>query len=276
MHWDGNAWSLSDPANPNPNSNARFNGVACGAFFGCWTAGYWRASSFEDETLVEKVDGTPWSITPSQNRAFEDYFRSNYLNAVTCPSPAECWAVGYSNLGTVGKQTLIERFTTSAVAVMSIVSRKNHAGTDYNVDLTNGGIECRSGGPNGDYTLVFTFSSPIANCGTANNGTVTSGPDSNECTVQLTGVANAQYTSMSLTGVVDANGNPAAATGTLPLLLGDTNEDGVVNSADIAQTKSRSGQSVGASNFREDVTADDSINSADIALVKSKSGTALP
>jgi hypothetical protein len=59
------------------------------------------------------------------------------------------------------------------------------------------------------------------------------------------------------------------------VILGDTNADHAVNSADISQTKSQSGQPVGASNFREDLNVDGSINSADISLVKSKSGTAL-
>src|SRR5581483_10360634 len=160
--------------------------------------------------------------------------------------------------------------------VTRVVSRKNHAGIDYDVDLTNGEIECRSGGTNSDYTLVFTFSVPISNCGTASNGTVTHVPGSNQCNVQLTGVPNAQYTSVSLSGAIDANGNPASASTTLPLLIGDTTGDKVVNSADIAQTKSQSGQSVSTTNFREDLTVDGNINSADIALVKSKSGTGLP
>jgi hypothetical protein len=60
------------------------------------------------------------------------------------------------------------------------------------------------------------------------------------------------------------------------VLLGDTTADASVNSADISQTKSRSGQVVGSGNFRSDVTVDGSLNSADISLVKSKSGTALP
>jgi hypothetical protein len=59
------------------------------------------------------------------------------------------------------------------------------------------------------------------------------------------------------------------------VLLGDTTGDAVVNSTDIAQTKSQSGQTQTASNFRQDVTADGNINSTDIALVKSKSGTGL-
>ena len=54
------------------------------------------------------------------------------------------------------------------------------------------------------------------------------------------------------------------------VLIGDTNADGSVNSADISQTKSQSGQGLTNSNFREDLNADGSINSADISLVKSK------
>jgi hypothetical protein len=60
------------------------------------------------------------------------------------------------------------------------------------------------------------------------------------------------------------------------VLVGDTNGDGFVNSADISQTKSLSGQPVSSANFREDVNTDGFINSADISLVKSKLGTALP
>ena len=58
-------------------------------------------------------------------------------------------------------------------------------------------------------------------------------------------------------------------------LVGDTKADRSVNSADITQTKSQSGQAVTNPNFREDLNSDGSINSADITLVKSKSGTGL-
>jgi hypothetical protein len=60
------------------------------------------------------------------------------------------------------------------------------------------------------------------------------------------------------------------------ILAGDTNGDSVVNSADISQTKSQSGEAVTAANCREDVNIDGFINSADVSLVKSRSGTALP
>ena len=93
----------------------------------------------------------------------------------------------------------------------------------------------------------------------------------------ISGVCNGQDVIVSLTDVNDSNGGHLdTVTSQMPVLIGDTNGDGFVNSADIGQTKAQSGQPLGASNFREDVNVDGFINSADISLVKSKSGTALP
>src|SRR5581483_7212516 len=132
----------------------------------------------------------------------------------------------------------------------------------------------RNPGPNGSYTLVYTFDRPISSAGnasatqgTATAATPTMGPQPNQITVNLTGVtspqhlvvrlSNAHDTSDAVLGAIDAR---------MDVLIGDTTADGVVNSADIAQTKSQSGQTVSQSNFRTDVTADGNINSADIAL----------
>jgi len=158
----------------------------------------------------------------------------------------------------------------------SVVSRKTHGSVgNFDVDLTNGnGIECRGGGANGEYTMVFTFGTPVTNCGLASTGTVSNGPNSNQCTVQLSGVPDRQHTTVQLTGVTDVNNSIGNFSGTMGLLIGDTNADSSVDSADISQTKSESGNPVG-SNFREDLNADGFIDSADIALVKSRSGNAL-
>jgi hypothetical protein len=67
-------------------------------------------------------------------------------------------------------QTLIEHYTVP-VQVNTVVSRKVHdlAGPfDIDLPLTgNLGIECRSGGPNGDYTLFFTFANALVNMANA-------------------------------------------------------------------------------------------------------------
>jgi len=171
--------------------------------------------------------------------------------------------------------------TSTPVQLNAVVSRKTHgdAGTfDIGLPLTgNPGIECRSGGASGDYTIVFTFAVPVtfatADCG----GTAaTASSSGNSVTVNCTGVTNAQTIPITVHGVSATGFATADAVAPMSVLVGDTTADASVNSADISQTKSKSGQGVDSSNFRSDVTADGSLNSADISLVKSKSGTALP
>lgn len=59
-------------------------------------------------------------------------------------------------------------------------------------------------------------------------------------------------------------------------LIGDTNQDGAVNSGDVTQVKSKSDQALNASNVRCDPNVEGPLKSADISLVKSKSGVAIP
>jgi Tol biopolymer transport system component len=174
------------------------------------------------------------------------------------------------------------------IQLLGAVSRKLHGNAgSFDVDLAqngNPGIECRTGGANGDHTMIYTFANNLTSIGwasvTSGAGSVTNsgiGSDPHQYVVNLTGVTNAQSILVTLSNVRDSTGNSSTAVSAqMSLLIGDTNGDGVVNSADIAQTKSQSGSVLGAFNFRGDVTIDGALNSSDIALVKSKSGTALP
>ena len=171
--------------------------------------------------------------------------------------------------------------STTGIFPIGAVSRKTHGSVgDFDIDLPLSGaegIECRSGGPNGNHTIVVTFQVPVtvgsATCG--GQAATTSGNGSSVVTVNCTGVPNAQNIAITLTNVSDGTnaGNVSIPMGAL---IGDTNADRFVDSADIGQTKSQSGHAVTNSNFREDVNVDGFIDSADIAFVKSKSGTALP
>ena len=180
----------------------------------------------------------------------------------------------------------------SPLTPTSVVSRMTHGSTgtfDVNLPLTGTrGVECRSSA--GNYTLVFTFLNNLTSVGSASvssgTGSVNStilGPNAslnltaNQYQVNLTGVSNQQYITITLQTVQDSAGNNGDVVGPqMGVLIGDTTANGTVNSSDIAQTQSQSGQPVTANNFREDVTVNGAINSSDIGLVQSKSGTALP
>jgi hypothetical protein len=213
------------------------------------------------------------TISPDGSRVFVGAISTSSVNTSTNSTNSDIVAL---------------RYDTGLVPLPSVVSRMTHgsAGT-FNVDLPlngNPGIECRSGGANGDYTMVFTFLNALTSVG---NASVTSGTgsvassnidssDPHNYIVNLTGVTNAQVIAVSLANVADSAGNSSTiVSAPMGVLIGDTTGNGAVNSSDIAQTQSQSGQPVTASNFREDVTINGVINSSDIALVQSKSGTAL-
>ena len=183
-------------------------------------------------------------------------------------------------------------FVDPALGTLSAVSRKTHgAGTfDIDVPLSSAtGIECRSGGATGDHQLVLTYPRPVSvtgspqaqvtsgtgqigTGGTPNGGAVT--VNGTVVTVPLTNVANAQTIVVTLSGVTDG-ANTIDASVPMGVLLGDTNGNGSVNASDVSQTKAQTGQTVGVTNFRNDVTVNNSINASDVSLVKTKSGTSL-
>jgi fibronectin-binding autotransporter adhesin len=149
----------------------------------------------------------------------------------------------------------------------------------------NPGIECRSSdgvGGDGSHIIEFTFSNAISS---VDGVSTTCGPvtgiqlDSSNGALDVIfdgSACNGQYVTVTLTGVHDAYGQMlASASVTVGLLLGDTTGNGFVNSSDIAQTQSQSGQPLSASNFREDVNVNGQINSTDISVVQAQSGTAL-
>lgn len=180
-------------------------------------------------------------------------------------------------------QSVRNAFITLPPSPTQVVSRKLHGGTPFDIPLPltgNPGVECRSGGGSNDYQLVLTFPNAV----TFTNAAVTAGTGSvsgsggngtNSLTINLTGVSSVQVITVKLSGVSDGT-----ATGDLDvqmgMLIGDSNGDGSVNSGDIGLTKSKSGQAIDSTNFRNDVNVDGSLNAGDVGLVKSRSGTALP
>jgi hypothetical protein len=173
----------------------------------------------------------------------------------------------------------------------SIVSRKSHGKGVGTFDIPLPGVECRSGGPTGDYQLVVTFASPVTVNGNFQadvvNGTgmVGSGGASNNgavfvngsvVTIPLTGIANGQTTEVMLFNVSNGSGSGDIRI-PLSVLVGDVNGDRGVTSSDIGQTKAASSSGVvNGSTFRSDVNANGAINSTDVSIVKAASGTTVP
>jgi hypothetical protein len=171
---------------------------------------------------------------------------------------------------------------------VSAVSRKSHGTVgDFDVDLPligQPGIECRTGGTNGDHKVVITFAVPV----TVNNVTVTPAPGktasltatngfttaNSQVTVNLTNVSNAQTLSINLIGVTGGanSGNVAIP---MSILLGDVTASGDVDSGDVSLVRQQTLQPVTFANFREDVTASGDIDSGDVSIVLQQTLTSL-
>lgn len=62
----------------------------------------------------------------------------------------------------------------------------------------------------------------------------------------------------------------------LGFLVGDVTNSYMVSAADIAATKSRSGQAVNATTARYDVNLSGAISAQDVSMVKARAGNKLP
>ena len=185
---------------------------------------------------------------------------------------------------------------TPGVQLLGAVSRKTHdriGSLDVNLPLTgNPGVESRTGGAGSNHTVIFTFSSPLESVGGAvvesvtgnaasgSTGVVSSSAidsDAHQYVVHLNEVADAQDVTIKLLNVTDAEGNTSSVVVVrMGVLLGDSNNDGTVNSGDALQTRNRSGQSTDKINFRSDFNLDGSINTGDAFIVRSRSGNSIP
>lgn len=213
------------------------------------------------------------------------------------PIPTNSGNVSLVNLSSFGEDTAGELYMTDisngnvykiSPMLIGAASRKIHGSTARDVDLPlngGGGIECRTGGTSGNYTVVFKSALPLASVGNASISAGTAAisnrainsANMREYLVNLTGVTNAQSVTVTLTNVTDVAGNSSSSvSATISVLVGDTNADKFVDAVDTSQTKSESGHTVTAANFREDVNVDNFIDAVDVSLVKANSGSALP
>ncbi|MEP6810069.1 MAG: fibronectin type III domain-containing protein, partial [Chthoniobacterales bacterium] len=183
-----------------------------------------------------------------------------------------------------GSYTLIGNNACATAPVpVAAVSAKTHGAVGvFNVPLPltgNPGIECRSGGANGDHRISITFPAPVTLASAtvaSGTGTVSSSSvNGNTVFVNLTGVTNAQTIGVKLVGV-RMGSNFGDVSIPMALLLGDVTASGNVNSSDVGQAKANSGLTTDETNFRTDVTVNGVINSSDVGVIKSQSGTMLP
>jgi hypothetical protein len=178
-------------------------------------------------------------------------------------------------------RTLIEEYSPTVPPLVNVGSRMTQGSAGaFNVDLPligKRGVECRNS--NGNYSIVFTFVNDVASCGSAGTtgGSAVSGPNSNQCTENLTGVANAEYIDIGLNNIVDSQNNMGNVSVQMGVLLGDVNATGIVDGNDVSAVQSHTRQPVnGNAMARFDVNATGAIDGNDVSITQAHTRTSLP
>ena len=170
---------------------------------------------------------------------------------------------------------------TDVVPPVSAVSRKAH-GAAGTFDLPLSGVptdpttEPRMG-PN--HTIVIPFASSVsAATATITEGVATAGTPTfsgNEVIVVLTGVADQQYVTLTLTNVVTAGGTTSGSV-RLGFLVGDVNQSRVVLVSDLGFINAQLTRVTTAANFLLDVNASGAITVADKGITNANLTKSLP
>jgi hypothetical protein len=223
-------------------------------------------------TILKSTDmGMTWNAQTSNTLLdlYDVRFKSDGLTGL---------AVGVG--GTILRTT--DGGEEGGLKLLSAASRKGQFEIDLPLTGTPG-IECRSGGANGNFQLVLTFDNELASvddaaisCGNIRN-TKINAADPHLLIVNLSRVrCNTQNVTLTVSGMHDIVGHTlASATVTVSFLLGDTTADGIVNFMDVRQVKADQGQTTDETNYREDLDVSGQIDQADLAIVRRERGMML-
>ena len=165
-------------------------------------------------------------------------------------------------------------------------SRKSQGGKNFDVDLPLTGVlgvECRSGGAQGNFSLVLRFTNKLNSVGiasvTTGMGSVSGTPtiNGNTMTVNLAGVANAQKIIVTVNNVTDRYGRTLAkAIVPVGILRGDVDGNKTVDNKDVNAVSGKVGTSASLTNFRDDVNVDGTINQTDVSITQGQVGSSIP
>jgi hypothetical protein len=127
--WDGTSWSISTPANPAGATSSVLAAVSCTASNACTAVGNYKESTGYNKTLVERFNGTSWSVQTSPNPAES---KGGFLLGVSCTSSTSCIAVGRNVSALIPgtqlpeeQRTLVEAWSGSEWQIQSSPNTEN-------------------------------------------------------------------------------------------------------------------------------------------------------
>ncbi len=105
-HWNGSSWSIVSSPNAQANENYLISATAVSSS-DVWAVGYYQITGGNAQQVIERWDGTNWSIVPGSDPGGS---AQNFLYAVAAVSSTDIWAVGYYVNSSQHFLTLIEHW----------------------------------------------------------------------------------------------------------------------------------------------------------------------
>lgn len=109
------------------------SGIACPSATSCFAVGEYFTGPSTGKTLVERWNGSGWSVVPSPNVTSGSNSDSE-LRSVACASTTSCFAVGFGRPSNGDEKTLIEHWNGTSWSV--VPSPNPAAGGHYNEFLS--------------------------------------------------------------------------------------------------------------------------------------------
>lgn len=133
--WNGSAWSILQSPDPTGAAASSLSSVSCSAVGTCLAVGGYQDQSQDQLTLSEAWDGSAWRLLSTPDPTGSTNSR---LEAVSCPKPGACAAVGYSFEASGSQVTLAEAWNGSAWSIQSMPHPARWASSYLE------GVSCRS------------------------------------------------------------------------------------------------------------------------------------
>jgi hypothetical protein len=130
--WNGTTWSLQTMPTPESSTNVNPQSISCTSGSACTAVGWYQSKSGVSG-FAERWNGATWSLQSTAKPSGEE----PWLFSVSCSSPIDCAAVGFSVSGGTTYKTLAERWNGES---WSIVKSANPTGTQPELD----GVSCSS------------------------------------------------------------------------------------------------------------------------------------
>ncbi len=112
-HWNGTSWSVATSASLPSSDDTRLHAVAALSSTDIWAVGS-KTTPASTQSLIEKWNGTSWSVVPSPAGEPAD----SELLGVAAVSADDIWAVGHTTGGVGVSGSLIENWNGSAWSVV--------------------------------------------------------------------------------------------------------------------------------------------------------------